>query len=184
MPNLSDSIYAAHNKQYFTKLDLVKGYYQVPLDKDSRQYTAFSTSHNHYQFKVLSFGLRNSGIAFQKTMQEILSDYCFKNIIVYIDDILIMTETFEQHIDLVSKVLTTLMNNGIKVKINKCELFKKEVSFLGHIISNKGIQKAPEYIEKIQQYPKPTTVTELRQFLGLVNFQHKFVDNCSLIAKP
>ena len=184
MPNLSDSIYAAHNMNYFSKLDLIKGYYQVPIDKDSRQYTAFSTPHNHYQFKVLSFGLRNSGIAFQKTMQDILSDYCFKNIIVYIDDILIMTETFEEHINLVSKVLATLMNNGIKVKINKCELFKQQVSFLGHIISNRGIQKAPEYIEKVKNYPKPTTVTELRQFLGLVNFQRKFIDNCSLIAKP
>ena len=103
MPNLTDSIYSAHNIRYFSKLDLIKGYYQVPLEENSRQYTAFSTPHNHFHFKRLSFGLKNSGIAFQKNMQEILSEFCFKNVIVYIDDILIMTETFEEHLTLVEK---------------------------------------------------------------------------------
>ena len=184
MPNLADSIYSAYNMKYFTSIDLIKGYYQVAIDENSRHYTAFSTPHNHFQFKRLSFGLRNSGIAFQRNMQEILADYCFKNIIVYIDDILIMTATFEEHLELVEKVLNTLGNNGIKINIKKCEFFQSEVSFLGHIISNKGIMKSPQYIDKISQYPKPKTITELRQFLGLVNFQRKFIDQCSVKAKP
>ena len=78
----------------------------------------------------------------------------------------------------------TLQVNGIKIKVSKCELFKAEVSFLGHIISKTGIKKSPEYIQKIRDYPKPTNVTELRQFLGLVNFQCKFIEQCSVIAKP
>ena len=183
MPNLSDYIYSAHNSKYFTKLDLVKGFYQSPLDENSRKYTAFSTPHNHYQFKRLSFGLKNSGIAFQKNMQQILSEFCFNNVLIYIDDILIMTETFTEHINLVRKVMNTLRNNGIKVKLNKCEFFREEVSFLGHLIGRVGIRKSPEFIEKIKYYPKPKTVTELRQFLGLVNFQRKFVDQCSVIGK-
>ena len=117
-------------------------------------------------------------------MQEILSEFCFKNIIIYIDDILIMTKTFEEHLTLVEKVLTTLMKNGIKIKVNKCEFFKEKLTFLGHIISTQGIEKSPEYIEKVQNFPKPTNVTQLRQFLGLVNFQRKFIDQCSIIAKP
>ena len=184
MPNLNDSIYSAHNINYFSKLDLIKGYYQIPLDEESKQFTAFSTPHNHYQFKRLSFGLKNSGIAFQRNMQEILSEYSFKNVIVYIDDILIMTQTFQEHVVLVGKILLTLQNNGIKIKVSKCEFFKPEVTFLGHIISNIGIRKSPEYIDKIRKYPKPTTVTGLRQFLGLVNFQCKFIEQCSVIAKP
>ena len=103
MPNLSDAIYSAHNIKYFTKLDLIKGYYQVPIHPNSRQFTAFSTTRQQYEFKRLSFGLRNSGIQFQKNMQEILSEFTHKRIIIYLDDILIMSETFEEHLQLVKK---------------------------------------------------------------------------------
>lgn len=184
MPNISESIYKAHNVQFFTKLDLVRGYYQVPIHENSRKFTAFSTPHSHYHFKRLSFGLRNSGIAFQKCMQQILSEFCFHNVLVYIDDILIMTETFNEHVTLVEKVLTTLLNNGIKIKVDKCQFFRKEVEFLGHLVSNNGIKKSTEFIRKISEYPKPKNVTQLRQFLGLANFQRKFVDQCSVISKP
>ena len=115
MPRLLDSIYAGSNIKFFSKMDLTKGYYQMPINEDSRDITSFSTAHNQYRFKRLSFGLRNSGIAFQRIMQDILADYCFKNIIVYIDDILLMTETFEEHLDLLQKVLSTLGENGIKI---------------------------------------------------------------------
>jgi hypothetical protein len=184
MPTVADSIYSVQNVQYFSKLDLVKGYYQIPLDSDSRQYTAFSTPHNHYQFKRLAFGLKNSGIYFQRAMQEILADFKFHNVIVFIDDILIMSESFEKHLELTEQVLTTLKNNGITVNVSKCEFFKNEVGFLGHVLSREGIRKSEEYMDKVKHYPKPETVTQLRQFLGLVNFQGKFVDNLSTICKP
>ena len=184
MPHLADSIYSAHNIKYFTKVDLIKGYYQVPIHPDSRQYTSFSTVNEQYQFKRLSFGLRNSGIQFQRNMQEILTEFKSKRVIVYQDDILIMSEDFQDHINLVERVLTTLMKNGVKIKLSKCEFFKQKVTFLGHLISSEGIQKSPEFIDKILNYPKPKTVTELRQFLGLANFQRKFIGNFSVIAKP
>jgi hypothetical protein len=184
MPNLSDCIYGARNAKYFTKLDLVKGYYQVPLDPASRQYTAFSTPNNHYQFKTLSFGLRNSGIAFQKNMQNILSAYSTNNTLIYIDDILIISQSFDEHLELVSKILHTLYSNGIKIKVSKSEFFVSEVTFLGHVIDRQGIRKSPEFMQKVKEYPRPGTVTQLRQFLGLVNFQRKFINKCSVIAKP
>ena len=184
MPNLYDSIYSAHNIKYFTKIDLVKGYYQIPIDEESRPLTSFSTQNNQYQFKRLSFGLRNSGIQFQRNMHEILSDFHSKKVIVYIDDIMIISETFEEQLETVEKVLNTLMKNGIKIKVSKCEFFKEEVSFLGHVINKEGIRKCPSYIEKVQNFPKPVNVNQLRRFLGLVNFQRKFVNNLSVIAKP
>lgn len=184
MPNINNCIYKAHNVKYFSKLDLIRGYYQVPLDEQSRPYTAFSTTKNHFQFKRLSFGLKNSGIAFQKTMQQVLSPFTSSNIIIYIDDILIMTETYEEHLILVHKVLATLRNNGIKIKVKKCELFRNEVSFLGHLINENGIRKSPDFIEKVRDFPKPKTITQLRQFLGLTNFQRKFIKDCSTISKP
>ena len=184
MPNIGNSIYKGHNVQYFTKLDLVRGYYQVPLDEASREITAFSTTKNHFQFKRLSFGLKNSGIAFQKTMQQVLSPFASHNIIIYIDDILIMSETFDEHLSLVSKILKTLNANNMKIKVKKCEFFKQEVAFLGHIINKFGIKKCPEFVKKVKDFPRPKTITQLRQFLGLINFQRKFIDNCSVIAKP
>jgi hypothetical protein len=95
-----------------------------------------------------------------------------------------MTESFEEHLLLVEKVLTTLKRNGIKIKVSKCQFFHESVTFLGHVIGRDGIRKSPEYMDKILKYPKPQTVTELRQFLGLVNFQRKFIENCSVVAKP
>ena len=184
MPNLTKSIYKANNVQYFSKIDLVRGYYQVPIDQQSRDITAFSTMQNHYQFKRLSFGLKNSGMAFQKVMQQILAPVMCSNIIIYIDDILIMSENYEHHLKLVEKVMRMLIKNGIKIKVKKCEFFQKEVNFLGHIVSNKGLRKSPQFIDKVLKIEKPNTVKEMRQFLGLINFQRKFVPNCSVLTKP
>ena len=184
MPNLTDLVYRAGGVRYFTKLDVTKGYYHVPLEEGSRKYTAFSTHQNHYQFKTLSFGLKNSGIAFQRCMQQILAQCCSKDVMCYIDDILITSSDFETHLTLVGKVLQTLARNGMKVKLSKCEFFQTEVSFLGHLLSREGIKKDPAYVKAVQEYPKPKDLTELRRFLGLVNFQRKFVKDCSTIAKP
>ena len=184
IPNLSDSLYKGYNVKYFSKMDLIKGYYQVPIDENSRKFTAFSTLQDQYQFKRLSFGLKNSGIQFQKNMTEILSDFKHRRIIIYQDDILIMSETFEEHLELVEKILVALAKYGVKVKLDKCEFFKEQVTFLGHLINKNGIRKAPEFMDKIKNYPKPSNVTELRRFLGLANFQRKFLENFSTIARP
>ena len=183
MPNITDSIYSAHDIKYFTKIDLTKGYYQVPIDDDSKKYTSFTTQNNQYQFKRLSFGLKNSGLQFQRNIQEILSGFNSKKVIIYIDDILIISKDFDEHLTMTEKVLFTLLNNGIKIKVSKCEFFKEKVSFLGHIISKEGIEKSPEYIEKVKNFPKPRNVNQMRRFLGLANFQRKFVDHFSEITK-
>ena len=184
VPNLVDSIYGLSGTKYFSKLDLVRGYYQVPLEENSRQYTAFSTCRNHWQFKRLSFGLRNAPAAFQREIQAVLSAFPSNKVIAYIDDILIMSSTFQEHVDLVSKVLQTLQNFNIKLKTSKCEWFRSEVEFLGHIVSSSGIRKTPEYMNRVDNYPRPKTVGELREFLGFINFQRKFLPHCSTIQKP
>ena len=184
MPNLNHCLYKAHDIKFFTKLDLVRGYYQVQLDDDSKQYTAFSTLQNHFQFKRLPFGLKNSGIAFQKTMQEILLPLSNSNIIIYIDDILIMSHSFDEHLSLVGKVLQTLAKFHVKIKVKKCEFFVNKVNFLGHILSNEGLTKSPEFVSKVKDFERPTTITGLRQFLGLVNFQRKFIPKCAEMSRP
>lgn len=184
MPNMTDLVFGLHGTRYFTTLDLVKGYYQVPLHPDSVDCTAFSTTRNHYQFKRLPFGLRNAPMAFQREMQTVLHDFNTKQVVVYIDDILIMSKSFSEHVDLVGKVLATLINYGMKIKLNKCCWFKGEVDFLGHVVGCDGVKKSPKYVKEVQQFPKPGTVKQLRSFLGLVNFQRKFIPQCSVICKP
>ena len=184
MPNINNYLYKPQQIQYFTKLDLVRGYYQVELEENSKAYTAFSTPNNHFQFKRLPFGLKNSGIHFQKTMQEVLAPLQGNLVLIYIDDILIMSRTYQEHLELVEKVLILLEKYGIKIKLKKCEFFVEQVNFLGHILGASGIKKSPEFVEKVINFKRPETVTDMRKFLGLVNFQRKFIQNCSQIAKP
>ena len=184
MPNLTDLVFGLHGMQYFTSLDLIRGYYQIPLAESSQDITAFSTTRSHYQFKRLSFGLKNAPAAFQREMQEILRGYLGKHVIVYIDDILIMSRTFTEHLELVGAVLGTLCEYGIKIKVEKCQWFQSSVPFLGHIVGCDGLRKAPEYVRRVLEFPKPETVHQLRQFLGLLNFQRKFIAGCSQIARP
>ena len=126
----------------------------------------------------------NAPATFQREIQAVLSAFPSNRVIAYIDDILIMTKTFEEHISLVGKVLHTHRDYNIKLNPSKCEWFCEEMRFQGHIISGSGVRKTPEYVESITKYPRPETVGDLRKFLGLVNFQRKFLPNCSELQKP
>ena len=184
LPNLSDAVFSLHGATYFTSLDLVRGYYQLPLAEGSRPYTAFSTPRGHYQFKRLSFGLRNAPAAFQREMTQVLAGFPHCRVIVYIDDVLIISNTLEEHMGLVNRVLATLEDHGIKVKPTKCSWFSSEVEYLGHVVGSDGVRKCDKFIEQVQEVPRPTTVRQLREFLGLTNFQRKFVPNFSVMQKP
>ena len=184
MPNLTDSIFGLHGVRYFTKLDLLRGYYQIPLHKDSKECTAFSTPHGHWQFNRLSFGMRNGPSAFQRGLSEVLSIFPWKKVVVYIDDILIMETTFERHYKLVSQVLATLEKHRLIIKPDKCEWFQSRVEFLGHVVGERGVSKTKAYVDRIDSYPRPENVRQLREFLGLVNFQRKFIAGCSELQKP
>lgn len=184
VPNLSDSLFGLRGTFYFSRLDLIRGYYQHPIEEDSRQYTAFSTQKNHWQFKRLSFGLRNAPSAFQREIQAVLHTFPSNKVIAYIDDILIMGNSFSEHLSLVAKVLQTLHSYNIKVKPSKCEFFRSSIEYLGHICSRTGIRKTDEYVKKVASYPRPDTLGELRAFLGLINFQRKYLPRCSEIQKP
>ena len=131
-----------------------------------------------------SIWIEKLGDSFSEAMQTILAPYNSSHVIIYIDDILIMTETFEEHLDLVHRVLKTLAAHGIKIKVKKCEFFQQEVTFLGHIMNAEGIRKSGEYVKKVKNYPRPETVSDLRRFLGLVNLYRKFIKQCSGISKP
>ena len=118
LPNLTDAVFSLYSVTSFTSLDLVRGYYQLPLAEESRELTAFSTPHSHWQFKRLSFGLKNSPAAFQREMQQVLSGFPWHKVVVYIDDVLIMSQSLEEHLSLVNRVISTLQSYGVKVNAN------------------------------------------------------------------
>jgi hypothetical protein len=185
IPNLTDSLYSLRGAKYFTCLDLIKGYYQVPLHESSKEITAFTTNKTQWQFKRLPFGLKTAPSAFQRTLQNILyKEVSSDKVKIYIDDILIVESDFESHVLLVHKVLSVLKDNGIKVKPSKCTWVAREVEFLGHIVSESGIRKTPKFVEAVFNYPRPQTVRDLQKFLGLINFQRKFVPFCSDLMQP
>ena len=181
---VSECVYSMYGMRVFTKMDLVRGYYQMPVEESSRCVTAFSTARKHYQFRNLSFGLANAPAAFQRAMNVVMSGFPSKNVMVFIDDILIMSESFQEHLVLVNDVLRKLEEVGVKVKVGKCEWFRDEVEFLGHKVSATGVRKADKFIEKVREFPQPRNVRELRGFLGLVEFGRKFMKDCSGVMKP
>src|SRR5271163_2641241 len=170
--------------QYFTKIDLYSGYYQICIKKEDIPKTAFRMGYGHYKFLVLSFGLMNTPAIFMTLMNDIFRKYLDDFVIVYLDDILIYSKTKEEHLQHVRLVLETLRKHQLYAKANKCELVRQKVEYTGHYISKEGITVDPRKITTIKDWPAPTNVSEVRSFLGLASYYRKFVQGFSAIAIP
>ena len=172
------------NPQYYTSLDLFSGFHQIALDKDAKLKSAFSTSHSHYQYNRMPFGLCNAPATFQQVMNDIFRPLIGKIMHVYIDDITIYSQTFDEHLQHLEQVLRIIKKHGMFLKPKKCTIGAHELHMLGHIICKKGIWTDPAKISAVTDYPVPTTKTEVRAFMGLVGYYHHFIPNCSKISKP
>src|SRR6202171_51855 len=168
--------------QCLTKLDLRAGYHQVRIADNDIDKTAFITRYGLYEYLVMPFGLCNAPSTFMRMMNDILRPFLDVCVIVFIDDILIYSETEEQHHLDVCRVFDLLRQHKLYVKLSKCEFFKHEVEFLGHVVGNGQIKMCPSKVDAILQWPTPTTVTDIRSFLGLCNYYRKFIRGFSTIA--
>ena len=184
LPNLIDMIYNMHGNKFFTTIDLIKGYYQINMDPDSIEKTAFSTPFGQYEYLKMPFGVKNGPATFQRGMMLALAGLPWNKVMVYLDDIIILGKTFEDHLNTLDEVLTALGSNGYKLKPRKTKLCRAEVEFLGHQVSDNGIMPLEKNLKGVLEFPIPTTVKQLRQFLGMVNFYRRHIPNCSQIAKP
>ena len=184
LPRIDDILDTLGEAKYFSSLDLASGYWQVELDEDARQKSAFSTHQGLFEFIRMPFGLCNAPATFQRLMQVVLAGLEGKICHVYLDDILILSKTFAEHLQHLKEVFMRLRNAGLRLKPKKCFLLRDEVAYLGHVVSAAGVKPDPAKVEKVRHYPNPTDVTKVRQFLGLASYYRKFIPGFARIAHP
>ncbi|WVZ70995.1 hypothetical protein U9M48_019622 [Paspalum notatum var. saurae] len=168
----------------FSKIDLRSGYYQIKIREEDIPKTAFSTRYGLYEYLVMSFGLTNAPAFFMYMMNSVFMNELDKFVVVFIDDILIYSKNEEEHKEHLWIVLTRLKEHKLYAKFSKCAFWLKEVSFLGHILSEKGVAVDPSKVESVLNWKQPESVTEIRSFLGLAGYYRRFIKDFSKTAKP
>ena len=185
LPRIEDLFDRVHGAKWFSKLDLRSGYHQIRIHPDDVHKTAFTTRYGHYEYLVLPFGLTNAPATFMHLMQyNVLKPFIDKFVIVYIDDILIYSQTKEEHEQHVKLVLEALREHKLYAKGSKCEFFQRETSFLGHKITCDGIKMDPAKVQAVMDWPIPRNVKDVRSFLGLAGYYRKFIRGYSRISAP
>ena len=159
LPRVDDIFDTLGDTKYFSSLDLCSGYCQIELDPESRPKSAFVTHRRLHEFVRLSFGLCNGPSTFQRLMEVVLSGLVWDSCFVYIDDVLVCSRTFEEHLQHLRQVFTQLREANLKLKPKKCLFLRDEVSYLGHVVTREGIRPDPSKTERIKEYPAPQDVS-------------------------
>ena len=182
MPLISDVLTRLSHSTIYSKLDLAKAYHQIPVQEEDIPKTAVITPVGLFEYLRMPFGLRNASQTFQRHIDSVLNG--IHSCVAYIDDIVVGSATEEEHKADLKQILNVLNHHNLQLNFNKCEFFKKEVQFLGHYLSREGIRPISSRLDTIRNFPQPETVTQLRSFLGIVNYCHRFIKNASSILAP
>jgi hypothetical protein len=172
------------NAKYFSKLDLRTGFHQIRVHDDDVEKTAFRTRYGSFEYRVLPMGLCNAPGSFMQLMNETFREQLDKTVLVFLDDILVYSETLDDHVKHVREVLERLRTAKLYAKLSKCEFFRAEVEFLGHHIGANGLSVMQDKIASVRDWPTPQNVTDVRSFLGLAGFYRRFVKGFSDVALP
>ena len=184
LPNITDIFDMVGGATYFSCIDLSQGYYQMELDSEGRPCTAFSTETGHYQMKRLPMGLKISPSIFSRMMSIAMSGLVASRCFVYLDDLIIFGRNLHQHNRNLMDVFERLREVNLKIHPGKCSFLRKEVLYLGHILSDKGILPDPEKSRVMRDFPKPKNADEVRRFVAFANYYRKFIPNFASIALP
>jgi hypothetical protein len=184
LPRIDDMLDTFQKSEWFTSLDLVSGYFQVEMEERDIEKTAFITNEGLYEYTVMPFGLCNAPATFQRMMHMVLGDLIYTKAPVYIDDVNVHSKTFEQHLQDLEEVFDRIRKANLKLSLEKCHFCFQEIKFLGYIVGKDGIKVDMEKIEKVQKFPRPGNVSELRSFVGLASYFRRFVKDFSKIVKP
>ena len=184
LPRTDECLDVLSGAKYFCTLDLASGFWQVGMVEKDKAKTAFCTKFGLYEFNVMPFGLCNAPATFERLTEYILSGMQWHEALVYIDDVVVFGKTFAECLGRLREVFLRFREHKLTFKPKKCELFRKEVEFLGHVVSEEGIQCNPNKISSIQQWEAPTSVTEVRSFLGMAGYYRRFIEHFADLAKP
>ena len=182
MSKVEDIFSELNGAKYFSTLDLQAGYHHIPLEKSSIPKTAFNSPFGKYEYVKVPFGLAQALAYFQELMTGILKDLDFA--IAYLDDIIIVSRTVEEHLSYIKQVFEKLQAAKLSMKLSTCHFFTKEIQYLGHILSTKGMRPLPSKTQAIQNIHPPKKLKQVQAFLGLVGYYRKFIQKFTKIAKP
>lgn len=184
LPRIDDTLDVLSITRYFSTMDLMSGYWQVEVHPDPRENTAFITYGGLYEFLVTPFGLSNAPATYQRLMECVLRNLTYKICLIYLDDILVYSKTFPEHLNHLRQVFDRLRHANLKLKPSKCKFACNKVHYLGHVVSSEGIAPDEDKISTVKDFPRPHNVKTVRSFLGLANYYRRFVKDFAKIAAP
>uniref|UniRef100_A0A3B1J8K5 Gypsy retrotransposon integrase-like protein 1 n=1 Tax=Astyanax mexicanus TaxID=7994 RepID=A0A3B1J8K5_ASTMX len=184
LPRIEESLDALCGAKWFSTLDLASGYNQVPVEEKDKSKTAFCTPFGLFEFNRMPFGLCNAPGTFQRLMERIFGDCRYQSVLLYLDDVIVFSQTVEEHLERLEEVFSRLQKQNLKVKLSKCQFFQHQVSYLGHVVSAEGVTTDPAKIEVVKEWKSPSHLAELRSFLGFASYYRRFVEGFSKLAAP
>ena len=184
LPRIEETLTGLSQARWFSTLDMMSGYWQVGVSPRDQEKTAFTTPLGLFEFKRMPFGLCNAPATFQRLMQQCLSNELTESLLIYLDDVIVYSPDFRSHLQHIENVFQRLAKHGLKLRLDKCRLFQREVKFLGHVVDERGVRPDADKIAAVRDWAPPSTVREVRAFLGLAGYYRRFVASFAAIARP
>lgn len=184
LPNIEETFSALSGAKWFSVMDLKSGYYQVEMAEEDKHKTAFICPLGFWEFNRMPQGITNAPSTFQRLMEKCVGDLHLNEVLVFLDDLIVFSETLEEHEARLMRVLQRLKDFGLKLSPEKCHFFKSSVKYLGHVVDAQGVHTDPDKTSALKNWPCPTNREELERFLGFAGYYRRFVEGYSKIAKP
>ena len=184
LPRIEDNLDAMAGSRWFTTLDMASGYWQVEMSEEDRPKTAFATRYGLFEWNVMPFGLCNAPATFQRLMEKVMKGLQWRILALYLDDVVVFADTVANHLERLGQVWDRCRKAGLKLKPRKCQLIRSSVAFLGHVIDADGVHTDPDKVRRIQEWPVPRDLHQVRSFVGLTSYYRRFIQDYAKRAEP